>query len=221
MFDHLIAPIAPHPCCGCGKIGALLCDNCNYNISSDAFYGCILCGASAGLKGVCESCAPPFSRAWCVGERSGELKKLIDDFKFERVRAAHKPLARLLCEQIGQLPEDAVVVPVPTVAAHVRQRGYDHALLLARAVAKYQGAPLKRLLVRSTASRQRGATKTERDRQASRAFKARGTVEPGRVYVIVDDITTTGATLRHAARVLRGAGANEVWVAAVARQPLD
>lgn len=221
MFDHLLAPIAPHLCCGCSKIGSLLCDNCNYNISSEPFERCVSCGSLAGLRGLCESCHLPYSRAWCVGERSGELRRLIDTFKFERVRGAHSPLAKLLSRRIGQLPEDTVLVPIPTIAPHIRQRGYDHALLLAKAVANYQGVPLSKVLCRKSVTRQRGATRVERIAQAEQAFSVRGAMRQDRVYVIIDDIITTGATVKQAAQALREAGAGDVWVAALAWQPLD
>lgn len=221
MFDKLLSIVAPHPCSWCGKLGFILCDNCKYNISSERFDGCVSCGGPSGQSGLCGTCTLPYSRAWCVGERSGELRKLIDDFKFEGARAAHIPLAELMSEGIGRLPETTVIVPIPTIAPHIRQRGYDHALLLARALAVRQGVGVAPILSRRMTSNQRGASKSQREQQARDAFVVRGKVWPDQTYIIVDDIITTGATIKHAARVLREAGATEVWVAALARQPLD
>lgn len=65
--------------------------------------------------------------------------------------------------------------------------------------------------------RQRGASRAQREQQAKTAFYANG-VTPGASYLLIDDITTTGATLRYASRALRDDGAAEVWVAVVAHQ---
>ncbi len=221
MIDRLLAQLAPHLCCGCEKTGTLLCDNCKYDITNEQYAGCVVCGAAAGVIGVCQNCAAAYSRAWCVGERTDTLRQLIDDFKFENAYAAHSPLAALLDEQLGQLPENTVIVPVPTIAPHIRQRGYDHTLLIAKALAERRHLAVSRALRRATITRQRGADRETRARQAERAFVTKGTLEADRSYLLIDDIITTGATVEYAARALRRAGAGDVWVAALARQPLD
>ncbi len=156
--------------------------------------------------------------AWCVGSRSDGLKELLNRYKFERTRAAYKPLADLLAATLPTLPSDIAIVPVPTIAPHIRQRGYDQTVLLARQLAKLRGAAYAPLLRRKTNSVQRGASRTLRAKQAAQAFTASNC--PGR-YLVIDDISTTGATLNAAAKVLLAAGASEVWVAAVAVQPIE
>ncbi|HET6746685.1 MAG TPA: phosphoribosyltransferase family protein [Candidatus Saccharimonadales bacterium] len=171
-------------------------------------------------EGVCKECQPPFSRAWYVGERADELLLLTNDYKFQRKRAASRVLADLLFQRIGILPEACSVVPIPSNPAHIRQRGYDHTYLIARQLAKLNNRKPERLLERRTHSVQTGKTKRKRSEQAALAFAARGSCE-NKTILIVDDIVTTGATIKAAARLLREAGATDVWVAAIARQPLD
>jgi len=221
MIDSLLGLVAPHHCYGCSKIGTLLCDNCKYDIALDKYFGCVACGGAAGSAGICTSCIVPYSRAWCVGERSGILQQLIGAYKFRYVRGARQTLARLLLESIGQLPPDTVVVPIPTVAAHVRERGFDHALLLAKSIAKSQRLRVDRALSRATNTKQRGANRTERIAQAKTAFRLRSRIKQDATYLLIDDVVTTGATLKYAAQLLKDAGAKEVWVAVIARQPLD
>lgn len=72
--------------------------------------------------------------------------------------------------------------------------------------------------MRRTSTKQRGASRRERIAQAKQAFRLISTIEPDRPYLIVDDIVTTGSTLKYAAQLLRDAGATEIWVAVVARQ---
>ena len=221
MIDTLLSYIAPHHCCGCGKIGSLLCDNCKYNISDDRFDSCILCGGSATPLGLCGRCKPPFERGWCVGERTEELKLIIDGYKFERKRAASQVLGRLLSDRIGMLPQSTVIVPVPTIAAHIRVRGYDHTLLLARVVAVHQSLSVSNVLERKTTTKQRGASRHERFLQAKVAYGVKHPLDPELPYLLIDDVVTTGATIHYAAQALRDAGARHVWVGVIARQPLD
>jgi ComF family protein len=162
-----------------------------------------------------------YDRAWCVGERSGVLQRLIGDFKFQNMYAAHHPLADLLNEKIDQLPDNTVVVPIPTVASHVRERGYDHTLLIAKQVARSRKLRVRRLLRRATTTKQREAGRTQRIAQAKAAFIVSGAIDSSVPYLLIDDIVTTGATVYYAAESLRRAGATQIWVAVIARQPLD
>jgi ComF family protein len=159
-------------------------------------------------------------RAWCVAEREGAVKILIDAFKFDGLRGAARPLGEFISGTLPDLPDKLVITSVPTISTHIRQRGYDHAALIAREVARQRGARYQALLKRRTTTVQHGARRKERLKQAKRAFEAVRRIDGGTV-LIIDDIFTTGATLHYAATTLLAAGAREVWVAVVARQPLD
>jgi ComF family protein len=149
------------------------------------------------------------------------LQSLIDAYKFENTCAAYGSLADLLHARLPDLPANTIVVPIPTISSHIRQRGYDHTLLIARSLAKRRGFVVTPLLRRQTDTKQRDATRRQREQQAEAAFYIQGAVDETRPYLLIDDIATTGATLRHAARKLKEAGAGTIWVAAIARQPLD
>jgi predicted amidophosphoribosyltransferase len=216
MIDTLISLTAPHLCYGCSKIGSLLCDNCKYDISDEPFLQCINCLAL--IKGEsCDICQTPYSWSWCVGERTTTLQYLIGGFKFQNVFAAHVPLAELLDRRIGMLPENTVIVPVPTAPAHIRGRGYDHTLLIAKAFAKKRHLKVKKVLRRVGTNKQRGANRTQRERQASTAFIS-GQLDPSVPYLLIDDVVTTGATIKYAAKALQDGGATSIWVGIIARQ---
>lgn len=220
MIDRLLSHIAPHYCYQCGKIGSILCDYCKYDIIEDDFFGCVVCGALAVSNGVCPTCVTIFSKGWCVGERTDILRKIIDDYKFERVYEAHKTLAELLAARLPILPSDCVIVPIPTIPSHIRWRGYDQVALISRTLARLQYVKTEPLLKRRVFSVQRGQTKVVRHKQAEQAFTLNGPIN-GKTVLLIDDIATTGATLTAAGRLLREAGAKELWVATIARQPLD
>lgn len=219
MQQFPIDLFAPHYCCSCGAIGSLLCEYCKYDIISEPYEACILCHKLARpSENTCGSCTHSFTKAWCAGDRREGLKELINRYKFERTRAAHQPLAVLLHETLPALPADLAVVPVPTIAPHIRGRGYDQTALLAKRLARLRQLPYKPLLRRATTSVQRGATRVQRIEQAKRAFVSAPC--NGR-YLLVDDIVTTGATLQFAAQALLDAGAKEIWVSVLASQPLE
>jgi predicted amidophosphoribosyltransferase len=129
-------------------------------------------------------------------------------------RALVTPLAEGLARLVP--PEAGLVVTwAPTSPRRRRQRGYDQAELLARAVGRRRGLPVRRLLVRRPGTAQSGRSAGERWHHAG--FLARGAA-PATV-LLIDDVTTTGATLAAAALALRQAGAAQVHGLVVARAP--
>lgn len=182
---------------------------------------CLGCSRLTARGNCCPMCRKMYTDAWCVGSRTEVLERLINQFKFERVRAADAPLADLLAHTIGQLPVGTVVVPVPTIHRHVRERGYDHMRLIAKRLAERRNWRVATFLRRQTQTVQRGASATQRKDQAKKAFSVGAPLDNTVPYLVIDDVMTTGATLQAAVAALRAAGANRVYVAVIARQPLD
>jgi len=221
MVDRLLDIVAPHLCSGCGEIGTLLCDNCKYNITSQAFSGCILCNRTSN-EGICQHHKVAFQQIWVVGERSGTLQRLIGGFKFQNMKTASRSLTELLDAHIPSLPDTTIVIPVPTASTHIRERGYDHTLLIARHFAHVRGLRMNNMLVgRRHTKTQHSANRANRIRQAVSAFQLTDSVDRSVPYLIIDDVVTTGSTIQGVARLLQGAGAGRVWVGALAHQPLD
>ncbi len=221
MIESPLRVLAPHYCVSCGTIGQILCMYCKCNIESEQYEACLVCsGPVGGGEALCSHHILPYSRAWCVGERSAALRALLDQYKFERAKDTYHELAQLLDLSLPVLPEDVVVVPVPTIAPHIRRRGFDHTALVAKELAKRRGLIYQHAIERVTTTSQLGKGKRDRRKQAAQAFACVRPAQPGR-YLLIDDIFTTGATVEFAAQALRDAGATEVWLAIVARQPLE
>jgi len=220
MIDKMLSVVAPHLCSRCGKVGSLLCDSCKYDIMKSSFVGCIVCGAPTAV-GICQRHHISYQRAWVVGERKAVLQRLIGNYKFQNMKAAAETLADLLDERLPDLPIDTVIVPIPTASSHIRERGYDHLLLIAKYLALKRGVSIERLLGRANTATQHHANREKRIEQAQSAFRITGEVKPDQTYLLVDDVVTTGSTIDQASRLLAEAGARTIWVAAVARQPLD
>jgi ComF family protein len=188
---------------------------------------------------VCRRIDRPFGRAVAYGSYESGLRELIHLLKYNGVRPAAKVLGRMLAEALStlepafeqammkQLPFERpaiLVIPVPLYQAKRRQRGFNQAELIARAALKcrptgerLQLVPGLLLRTRDTSS-QIGLTSHQRRVNLRGAFAvARSAEVTGREVLLVDDVYTTGATATECARVLRRAGASQVWVATVAR----
>ncbi|HYG84359.1 MAG TPA: phosphoribosyltransferase family protein [Verrucomicrobiae bacterium] len=221
MFETFISGFAPHRCYNCRKIGSLLCLSCEENIDRYVKNDCILC-AKPAANGICAACANgTITQIIVVSERKGSIKQLLNGYKFHRQRAAGIHCARLLARTLPQLPTNSYIVPIPTAARHIRQRGYDHTLLIAKQLGGLLNTSVTPLLQRHHDKTQVGASKAERLVQAANAFSTTATLDPKAHYILIDDIITTGATVRAAARVLAQAGARTITIAAVAHQNLD
>jgi ComF family protein len=220
MIERLLSVVAPHLCSHCGHIGVPFCENCKKNIIAQEFSVCVLCGR-ANPEGICTHHKADFNQAWVVGFRDGALQRLIGNFKFRNMKAASVELADLMHRRLPTLPADAVLVPIPTTPAHIRERGYDHMLLIARQLARLRRVPVMQVLVRGNTLTQHRANRRQRIKQVKTAFSVRGPLSPDLTYIILDDVVTTGSTIVQAATLLRGAGATKVWVAVTSRQPLD
>jgi ComF family protein len=152
-----------------------------------------------------------------VGWRDEAVGKLAERYKYDPVHALARPLAELLDDTLPYLPEDTLVVPVPTNAKHIRQRGLDHTKRLAKELGRIRGWKCEELVSRVKNTVQVGASKSERSRQAKETFTLSGVVKSNATYLVVDDIWTTGATICSVCKLLKDAGAETVFVGVLAR----
>lgn len=222
MIDTVLSLIAPHRCSSCGEVGAVLCESCKHDIISDSFSGCVLCTRPCGEGGLCGQCARGTNiiQAWCVAERRGGLKTLLDSYKFESKRGASGVCAELLHETLPILPESVAVVSIPSAVATVRARGFDHMGKIADEFARRRGLTRAWPLERISSETLHFLSAKERSRLGPTLFSLSGRAVPRHV-LLLDDIVTTGTTLRAAVRLIHDAGAERIYVAAVARQPFD
>ena len=185
---------------------------------------CEACGDIARV--LCVSCrtqlfamVQPDSDLAVVGVAyEGVARRLILNLKYHNRRQVVSVLVELLAQRVMQrIPNIATICDVvtwaPTSTARVRRRGHDQSELLARRLAKVLDVPCRRLLIKTSTNVQTGASREERLRGS--VFSARKLGVNSHVMV-VDDVVTTGTTLRCAADALRKAGVCQVTCVAVA-----
>jgi ComF family protein len=151
-----------------------------------------------------------------TGAHSGLLQSAVQGLKYHGVRALAEPLGARVAAAVARL-RPAMVVPVPASAARIRSRGYNQAALIAAACARSLGVPAEPLaLIRLRETRsQVGLTRLERLENVVGAFAADPARVTGAAVLLVDDVYTTGATLRECLTALRAAGASEARAATV------
>ena len=119
-----------------------------------------------------------------------------------------------------------VLVPLPTIRKHIRERGFDHTLRLCFELENFLQKRLddfgisveyQSLLARKNKTVQVGKEKKERMRQAEKAYGIREgiKIENRTLYILVDDVTTTGASLAAAKKILQ---TNRVWAAVLMKE---
>lgn len=123
------------------------------------------------------------------------------------------------------LSQNAVIVPVPLFSRRERERGFNQSKILAEIFLKIivEHFPEARWIVDDSClkrikqtAQQAKLTKEERQKNIAGAFSAKKFI-PGATVAVIDDVFTTGATLEECARVLKQAGAKEVWGITLAR----
>lgn len=164
----------------------------------------------------CQADLPAFESLRAAAVYAEPLSTVLAAFKYRRATVYKRFLAELLAGALNERAFDAVTF-VPLHYMRQLGRGYNQAALLARELAKHQGLPYASLLVKvRRTSSQVGLRRNLRARNLKTAFKARPAVK-GMKVLLIDDVITTGATMRSTARALKDAGAAEVHCLAVAR----
>jgi ComF family protein len=246
-LDSMTSVVLPGNCAVCAQplsdLARLpVCPSCWNDLPSQSTLLCSRCGEDLGISDygeapeggiLCRHCRltlPPFEEAAAHGVYQGTLRSLLHLLKYEGLEPIAQRLGELIAGRvtaISGIPEKMLVVPVPLFKGRRRERGFNQAELLARAVARamrrmrqgWEGEFAPGVLARQRATEsQAGLSPHQRRRNLRGAFFV---PDPSRVsgrdVLLVDDIYTTGATARACSQALKQAGATGVWVATAAR----
>jgi len=187
-----------------------LCPKCGRPQSSG-----ILCPGCVSWQAKIDGIRSPF-------RFDGVMRQAIYQLKYRNLRALAVPLAKLLQDYLttSHVPGEALV-PVPLHQKRLRQRGYNQSHLLAQELGKLINLPVVDdclIRLRYAPPQARTSTVNERRSNVADAFTCRNQRLQDKQVLLIDDVSTSGATLDACAAALKAAGASSVWGLALARE---
>jgi len=221
--DFLLELLFPCFCLGCQKEGTYLCQDCKATLNISELNYPI--NNSKNLSGLCF--ALPYKENILT-------KKLIHQFKYPPyTKGLAKTLALLLAEHLflsgnnkEEIWQNSVLVPIPLDKNKLKNRGYNQSKELAKELSKIIKVPMvSDVLIKIKSTKpQIKLSKSERETNLQNAFSIKncrtsGVLQfVGKKVFLIDDVYTTGSTMNECAKVLKQAGAKQVWGIAIARE---
>lgn len=210
--------IFPKRCFGCREVGAYICANCLNKLAVVKIHKCPICGRGSAFGAIHRQCRRPWGIDGLLAAfvYKGVAKTIVTKYKYQLVDEVVGDMAELLYSFAPLYPAvDTVdvVVGVPLHPRRYRWRGFNQADELAKRVAIYLNKPFEKDLlrrIRYTAPQMKlsGAVRRKNLKGAFAAENA-GQIK-GKSILLVDDVWTTGSTLKECAKVLKREGAARV-----------
>lgn len=220
LYDPIINLLFPARCACCGRLTQdreLICHDCHAALPYIPITACRKCG-QARSECECKRLNFLFSGMTAPFYNEGVARRGIYDIKYKGRRDNAEFFGICMAERFAELFTDVsvdVVAAVPTSSKKKSENGYDHAAVLAKAVAKrlgcrYDGRILKRV---GNAKPQHSLNYAERMASVKNLFRADKKLAAGKTVLLVDDIRTTAATLNACTKQLMLSGAENVYAA--------
>lgn len=217
-LDLLFPPV----CGGCEKTGSRWCEDCQSKVKILDGIVCDVCGLPQEQVGTCKTCLadrPHFRmlRAWTVFENP--IQQALHKLKYRKDMSMGDAIAFQMLPFVQKLNwQIDMIIPVPLGRERIKQRGYNQVAMVAKPLSlglqvKYAPHAITRKKETRT---QVGLSKVERKKNVEGAFQAETSVKRKNI-VVMDDVSTTGATLSSTAQALYQAGAENVYALTVAR----
>lgn len=222
MFDCIF----PKFCVGCGLEGSWLCSDCAREIIAVTSQVCPHCHKLSPSGKYCLKCAKKYVLKGIICAayyEEGPLKELIHNYKYNHVTELTEILGGFMYAAAVKNPStskgDILISFTPLHRKRLAQRGYNQAQLLAETVGLKLGLPVADLLTKNrNTKRQVILHGDERRKNLENLFNVKSDINiKNKIIILVDDVMTTGTTLNECAKVLKVAGAKEVWGLVIAR----
>lgn len=238
LIEKLLTLIFPVRCAVCeketegAKRNRLICSDCLKSFSASTDLYCPLCQAKSIDGGVCFSCRPTAKGSIFLNRlfapfsyKEAAVRRTIKAFKYDFIEGLAGPLGKLTAGYLEKIKKgvdfkDLIVVPVPLHRIKFNRRGYNQSELLADEISKSFDLEIaKNLIFKMRPTKDQASLEDEkRTENLKGAFVCpRPEAVSGKKILLFDDVYTTGATMNECARVLKQAGAAEVWGLAIAR----
>jgi ComF family protein len=152
----------------------------------------------------------------------GVVREAVHQFKYKNLRLLARPLANIIAEYLTRYPLPAdLLIPVPLHPRRLKERGYNQSALLAEELSKLANLSLADDLLRRTKyhlPQARTRNVGERLQNVKEAFACSNSKLKGKRILLIDDVSTSGATMEACAAALKSAGAESVWGLVLARE---
>ena len=216
-------------CPSCGEItkySGTLCDECRAGYTKEASSPCKFCALPA-RECVCSTRGLYFCRE-CNSSDNVVFSALLKNLKYSPDRGCEKFFSRELAREIlmmfaksGQLSQDWCVTFPPRRRSAVSQYGFDQSKGVARRLARYTGAHFESVFRRRGKTAQKTLDALSREENAKRAFALSGKADVrGKKYIIVDDVITSGATMKTCQTLLLSHGAKCAFALTLSKTPM-
>ena len=189
------------------------------NICGHPFYGAIV---STKTCYHCDELDPIFDRGKTLFIAKGIGRTLLHELKYRQGNYVLKDLSRMVRRSTHYLEyiQNATLVPIPLHPTKLRERGFNQSEQIAKMLVQCTGgnARVEKILIRKKYTQsQTLLNRSKRYQNVKNAFALIPDIvlDSERLYILVDDVFTTGSTLNACARVLRKAGANHLQVATI------
>lgn len=204
----------PKKCLGCNHPDTYLCRDCfnkieiNLNIEKNTYLDKIISITSY---------------------KNPIVRELIKNFKYNYIRELAKPLSKLLINNLENISNisntsnisNIAIVPIPLHKRRKRSRGYNQAELLAKEIAKHFNLPLEKNILKRIISTEPQANIKHDIQKRIQNIKGVFAISPESVeektIILIDDVSTTNATLTEAGKILKKNGAKQIWGLVVAK----
>lgn len=222
-WNFVLDAIFPIECLGCKKEGEWICTACLARIPIEVQDFCFACKKVSLGGRTCFSCRRDFPLAGVIRFLDYDEPIVREGIHLAKYSFVRKIL-NVLCSQIFPYlspkfddieidPRAFLFVPIPLHKRRLRQRGFNQAEIIAKAIAEHVSAQNQTVLFRKRWTlKQADLQEVDRKVNIKNAFScSERTKVEGQYICLIDDVATTGSTLSECARVLLNCGAKEVW----------
>lgn len=223
--------IFPRECLGCGREGRYLCSQCRAQIKLTKEFYCALCHKPSEFGKICSQCQKDtaLKAIWVVSDYNQKIiQDLIHNLKYDYLEEISADIALLsdrylkgnkIFEHFQINADNTILVPVPLHKKRRLNRGFNQSELLADKLGEAAGLNVGIILSRiKNTQTQIDLNRSNRQSNVRDAFSVKGVFDKNKKIILIDDVVTTGSTLKECAEVLAKAGCSEIYGLVVAQR---
>jgi len=217
----------PKICLGCGYLGMYICPNCQKNLRYVEKDLCLYCQRASYFGLTHPGCkrSKGIDGGLSVFYYNNSLKKIIKTIKYRLANDVWKELYQIIKPEklkkinfYKQLDDDFFLQPVPLHEKKLKERGFNQAQIITNFFHQLLGFPMSDLLVRTKDTKPQAQLSQGKKRYLNirGAFSIKKEVKNKQI-ILIDDVITTGSTIKEAANVLKRHGAKKVFALTIAK----